>query len=516
MSLRARLLAVLLGVAAVGLIAAGAVTYGVTRESLLERTDDQALAAVMSIERLLAQPGPGAAVTPPGSERGFTGGRGDGDGRPGPPRGRGRRGGPEALPPGTYAERRDSAGRLVGSIGLSFGEQALPPPRLPRDIDSGGRPELFTVSSTTEEEVRYRVAAVSTPGGTGTDLVAIPLREVDHTLEELLRAEALVILSVLAALAGLAWWLVGIGLRPLGRIADTAGAIAAGDLSRRVSPASERTEVGRLGLALNAMLGQIERAFAERQASEDRLRRFLADASHELRTPLSSIRGYAELFRIGAARKPADTERAMRRIESEAARMGVLVEDLLALARLDELREPARERVDLAQVALDAADDARADAPERSITLEASEPLVVLGDPHQLRQVLGNLIGNALVHTPTGTPIELSVQRDGDDARVEVRDHGPGLPVEGADSETIFERFWRADPGRGRGRAGAGLGLAIVAGVVAAHSGRVEAADAEGGGASFVVWLPAQPPEPARAEPPSPATRAGTLSAREP
>ncbi|MBA2581543.1 MAG: sensor histidine kinase, partial [Thermoleophilaceae bacterium] len=239
----------------------------------------------------------------------------------------------------------------------------------------------------------------------------------------------------------------------------------------------------------NAMLGQIERAFAERQASEDRLRRFLADASHELRTPLSSIRGYAELFRIGAARKPADTEKAMRRIESEAARMGVLVEDLLALARLDELREPDREPVDLTHVARDAADDARAAAPERTIELDANGPVVVLGDPHQLRQVLANLMRNALVHTPAGTPIELRVGRDGAEAMLEVRDHGPGLPT--ADSEAIFERFWRADPGRGRGRAGAGLGLAIVSGVVAAHGGRVQAADAAGGGASFVVWLPA-------------------------
>ena len=521
MSLRARLLAVLLGVAALGLIAAGAVTYGVTRESLLERADDQALAAVMSMERILDQPeqaGAGAPSlgAPPGR---FPEGRGEGgaDGRPGPgeERRRGRRGPPQALPPGTYAERRDASGRVVRSLGLSYGERPLPPPRLPRDIPAGEspqRPELFTVSSTTEDEVRYRVAALGTPGGAGTTVVAIPMREVDRTLGELLRVEVLVIACVLAVLAGLAWWLVGIGLRPLGRIADTAGAIAAGDLSRRVSPATERTEVGRLGLALNAMLGQIERAFAERQASEDRLRRFLADASHELRTPLSSIRGYAELFRIGAARKPADTEKAMRRIESEAARMGVLVEDLLALARLDELREPARERVDLAQVARDAADDARAAAPERAIELDAGGPLVILGDPHQLRQVLANLVGNALVHTPAGTPIELRVARDGADARLEVRDHGPGLPT--ADGEAIFERFWRADPGRGRGRAGAGLGLAIVSGVVAAHGGRVKATDADGGGASFLVWLPAHEAVPTAAPPPS-SSPTGALSAPE-
>ena len=499
MSLRARLLAGLLGVTALGLIVAGAVTYGVTRESLLRRADGQALAAAMSIDPILEQRGAtGSGAAPSGvvDDDFREGPRADGPGGRGRPgedgKGRGR-GPPLALPPGTYAERRDASGRVLRSVSLSYGERALPAPRLPRDIargDSTARAEPFTVSSTTDAEIRYRAAAVPTPGGSGTTVVAIPLREADRTLAALLRVEALVIAFVLVALAGLAWWLVGIGLRPLERIAETAGAIADGDLSRRVSPATESSEVGRLGLALNAMLGQIERAFAERQASEDRLRRFLADASHELRTPLSSIRGYAELLRIGAASEPGDADKATSRIESEAARMGMLVEDLLALARLDELREPDREPVDLTHVARDAAEDARAAAPERSIELDANGPVIVLGDPHQLRQVLANLMRNALVHTPAGSPIELRVACDGAEAMLEVRDHGPGLPT--ADSEAIFERFWRADPGRARGRAGAGLGLAIVSGVVTAHGGRVRAADAVGGGASFVVWLPAQ------------------------
>jgi two-component system OmpR family sensor kinase len=255
-----------------------------------------------------------------------------------------------------------------------------------------------------------------------------------------------------------------------------------------VSTTDPRTEVGRLGTALNRMLDRLEAAFAAREASQERLRRFIADASHELRTPLASIRGYAELFRMGAARSPDDVEKSMRRIEEEAARMGVLVEDLLTLARLDEVREAPHDTVDLSVLARDAVDDARATAPEREITLD-SEPVTVIGDADQLRQVLANLLRNALVHTPDGTPIEVTARRDGDDVCLEVRDHGPGLPTD--DPDEIFERFWRSEGGRERGRGGAGLGLAIVAGIVDAHRGIVRAHNAPDGGASFVVRLPA-------------------------
>ena len=181
-------------------------------------------------------------------------------------------------------------------------------------------------------------------------IVAIPMRDVDDTLHQLLLVELFVAAGVLTALAGLAWWVVRIGLRPLEQMGETAGAIAAGDLSRRVEVADERTEVGRLGIALNTMLGQIEGAFAERTASEARLRRFVADASHELRTPLTSIRGYAELFRRGANTRPDDLAKTMRRIEEAAARMGVLVEDLLLLARLDQGRPLEHQPVDLTRL----------------------------------------------------------------------------------------------------------------------------------------------------------------------
>ncbi|HST40191.1 MAG TPA: HAMP domain-containing sensor histidine kinase, partial [Conexibacter sp.] len=276
----------------------------------------------------------------------------------------------------------------------------------------------------------------------------------------------------------------------------TAGKIAGGDLSQRVAATDPRSEVGRLGLAFNGMLDRLEVAFEQRRQSEERLRVFLADASHELRTPLSSIRGYAELFRIGAARSPEDTEKAMRRIEEEATRMGVLVEDLLALARLDEVREAEHGPVDLAALARDAVDDARAAAPSRELTLElpSGGRALVEGNASQLRQVLANLLRNALVHTPEGTPIEVAVEAAEGAAgttRLIVRDHGPGLPPE-IDPAELFERFWRAEGGRTRGQAGAGLGLAIVAGIVDAHGGTVGARNAPGGGAEFTVALPSR------------------------
>jgi two-component system OmpR family sensor kinase len=293
-----------------------------------------------------------------------------------------------------------------------------------------------------------------------------------------------------------AFFVVKVGLRPLDRIEVTAGEIAAGDLSRRVSPADSKTEVGRLGLALNAMLERLEQAFAARTASEERLRQFLADASHELRTPLASIRGYAELFRMGATTGPAETETAMRRIEEESKRMGVLVEDLLSLARLDEEPDRRPEPLDLAALAGDAVDDARATAPDRTISLEAPGPAVINGDPLQVRQVLANLLRNAIIHTPSATPIEVAVADEQGSVKLSVSDHGPGIPVEAR--KQLFERFYRKEAGRERGRGGAGLGLAIVDGVVSAHGGSVSVTDTPGGGATFTVRLPAGPPAPQR------------------
>jgi two-component system, OmpR family, sensor kinase len=297
---------------------------------------------------------------------------------------------------------------------------------------------------------------------------------------------------VILALIALGAIVIRVGLRPLRRIGQTASEIAAGDLSRRVETADASTEVGRLGRSLNEMLAQIETAFAARRDSEDRLRRFLADASHELRTPLAAIRGYSELFRIGAADDPDTLARAMSRIESEAVRMGVLVEDLLLLAQLDQVPEPRRVLVDLSQLAEQAVDDLRVTAPGRVVRLEHAGHATMLGDPDQLRQLLANLTRNAVIHTPPGTPVALSVDRHGDDVVLVVRDYGPGLPA-GAGA-ALFERFWRSEGGRSRGRGGAGLGLAIADAVVNAHLGTISAGNAPGGGARFVVTLPAASP----------------------
>jgi two-component system OmpR family sensor kinase len=255
-----------------------------------------------------------------------------------------------------------------------------------------------------------------------------------------------------------------------------------------VSPATPGTEIGRLGLALNGMLSQIERAFEERTASEQRLRRFIADASHELRTPLTSIRGYAELLRRGAERSPEDAELARRRIESEARRMTVLVDDMLLLARLDQGRPLEREPVDLQAIARDARADASAVAPVREVTLTAPERIVVTGDDMRLRQAVGNLLRNAIVYTPPTTPIEIGLARVDGRAVLSVADHGPGLPPDVA--ARIFEPFYRGDAGRSRDRGGAGLGLSIVAAVVAAHQGAVRVRETAGGGATFEVDLP--------------------------
>ncbi len=439
-SLRARLLAGLLALSAIGLLLVGGITYAEQRSFLYERVDEQVRQAPFAVMGALGR---------------------SGEDRPAP-----RDGGPLGPPAGTYGELRTASGTRSVTLPESVTEKPDLPDSLPMD-------ELVTVDG-------YRVLAQHDRFGDGVLVVAVPLAEAQQQLERLLVVLALVIGAVLLALFIAGWAVVRTALLPLDRMGHTAGRIAGGDLSHRVEPTDPRTEVGRLGVALNGMLDRLEEAFSRREASENRLRTFLADASHELRTPLASIRGYAELFRMGAARAPEDTEKAMRRIEDEAARMGVLVEDLLTLARLDEIADAPHSDVELSSLAGDAVDDARATAPDREISLSV-EPCVVRGDAHQLRQVLANLLRNALVHTPAGRAIEVSVAG----GRIEVRDHGPGLP-----SGDVFERFWRAEGGRKQGPAGSGLGLAIVAGIVDAHGGRVTASNADGGGASFVVELP--------------------------
>jgi two-component system OmpR family sensor kinase len=483
LSLRTRLLAGVLGLVSVALVVAAGAIYAEQRSFLYGRLDQRVIAAATPISfqlgvdaRRLRRP---AGKGSPGGERPAAS-----------PLGKGLAG---FLPSGTYGALVDRRGRILrGPVTISNGEQRLSAPAFPKKFrlsHADQTPELFSVDSIRGKTPRYRVAALPLESGAGTVIVALPLDELDDTLHELVLVESLVVGVLILALTVLGWVVIRIGLRPLGQMERVASEIADGDLSRRVSPATAHTEIGRLGLSLNKMLVRIEEAFADRARSEERRKRFLADASHELRTPLASLRGYAELFRLGPAQDPAALERAMARIEAEAARMGALVEDLLLLASLDELPEARRVRVDLSELCAQAAADARAVAPDRGITLRSADRVTAIGDPDGLRQVLANLVGNALIHTPAGTPVELEVRREGNETVLEVRDHGPGIPADAG--ARVFDRFWREEVGRTRGRAGAGLGLAIVREIVDAHHGTVAAANDPAGGAVFSVRLPA-------------------------
>lgn len=339
-------------------------------------------------------------------------------------------------------------------------------------------------------------------GPSGTTVVARPLTDVDATVTRLVWLQVGVGAAVLVLIAVLSHLLVRAGLRPLRRVEETAHAIAAGDLSRRVPAGSPNTETGSLAASLNTMLGQIGTALAasetaERQAraSEDRMRRFVADAGHELRTPLTSIKGFAELYRQGGVDDPAPV---MAMIGQEADRMGLLVEDLLTLAHLDADRPLVSEPVDLLGLAADAIQTARITAPDREIELRVvagDEPPVVAGDPARLTQVLRNLLDNAVVHTPVSASITVEIAVEpaaggtGDEVVLTVADTGEGLSE--AEAAQVFDRFYRGDSSRHRGAGGgSGLGLSIVASLVEAHGGTVGVDTAPGDGARFRVRLP--------------------------
>ena len=478
LSLRSRLLVALVALAAVGLVVAATVTHTLLASFLMKRFDAQQAGASQFVYASVFQRGPGSA-------------RFFGNDAP--------RVSARLLPTGSYAAAVDSSGRVVEQLSYDQASNTWSQtpsrlaPRLPADVLSHDAP--FTVTGATGERFRVvvdheqRDALVNrVTGDQATYVFAMPMSEVDETLSRLTYVEAGVTAAVLVGMGLLAWFVIGVGLRPLRKMETTAEAIASGDLSRRIEHPDSRTEVGRLGLALNTMLARIEEAFSARAASEERLRRFLADASHELRTPLTSIRGYAELFRRGADRRPDDLQKAMRRIEEESVRMGVLVDELLLLARLDQGRAPAREAVLLSELAADACDDLRTAAPDRQVTFDADPDVVVEGDEMQLRQVIGNLLTNARVHTPPGTRVDVRVAVESGAAVLEVTDHGAGLPPQ--DLAHVFDRFYRADQSRTRDHGGAGLGLSIVAAVVQAHGGRAGVLNVPGAGARFRVELP--------------------------
>ncbi|GAB3265935.1 sensor histidine kinase [Kineosporia babensis] len=387
-----------------------------------------------------------------------------------------------------------------GGIGDDVSPQSSAPALVEMTSDQANstEAEVFSVSSE-DGAVTWRAVASGwkndLTGQTGSVQIALPLDDVDDAVNRLRILIVIFGLLVTAMFASLGWLAIRRSFKPLTEVEETAAAIAAGDLSRRVPEHPASTEVGRLTTSLNGMLAQIESAFRSREASEQRTRRFAADASHELRTPLASIRGFAELYRQGAVSEPEDVARTMSRIEDESRRMGTLVEDLLLLARLDEQRPARSEPVDLAVLAGDAVHDARGLAPDRQVRLvglsdkQGPEPAVVTGDDNRLRQVVANLLANAVRHTPSGSPIEVAVGKWENVAVLEVRDHGEGLTPEHA--AKVFERFYRVDASRARHQGGgSGLGLSIVAAVISSHHGRVGVTSTAGGGATFRVELP--------------------------
>src|ERR1700730_15654803 len=460
-SLRGRLLIGVVSLVVLGLLIADVVTYLALQNFLLQRVNDQLTNGRAVAVGVLGGPGPG-------------------------------RGPQDQFPVGTVVELLSPSGTLVAQpLRYDFPSSTSPAlPKLPQHLPPGTQksPAIVTLDGSGGVS-HYRAAIWPEDSFQGNYIVlAIPMDDVLSTLNQLIQFEALISVGVVAATAILALLIIRISLRPLEKMGTVANEIAAGDLSRRVEPATGKTEIGRLGLALNGMLTQIESAFKERSASNARLRRFVADASHELRTPLTSIRGYSDMLRGGASESPADADLARRRIEEESIRMTGLVDDMLVLARLDQGAPPERDPVDLQAIATDAVADARAVAPQREIKLVSPGPVVVNGDDTRLRQVLGNLVRNALVHTPSQTPIDIKLSTEDSTARLTVADHGPGLPAE--DVDRIFEPFYRADPSSSRDSGGAGLGLSIVSAVVTAHGGRVSVHQTEGGGATSEVELP--------------------------
>jgi signal transduction histidine kinase len=348
----------------------------------------------------------------------------------------------------------------------------------------------------------WRVVVKAMPGGQHA-VVAFSLNDLNSTVTRLEVADALAGIIAVAVLAGVGLPLVRTSLGPLRQIEATAAAIAAGDLSKRIDHPSTRTEVGRLAAALNVMLSRIEAAYQAREdgearalssegralSSEDRMRQFVADASHELRTPLTSLRGLAEFaLQQGAEASPAELLRLMGLVQQEAARMGRLVEDLLILAHSDEDRPLEPRPVDLASVAAAAVSAARLVQPGRPISLSAADPVIAWADDGRLRQIIDNLLGNALQHTPPGSPVSVAVTSAPGSAYITVTDHGPGLTPEQASH--VFERFYRTDRARARSRGGTGLGLSIAAALTAAHGGDISVDTAPGHGAVFRVRLP--------------------------
>lgn len=353
------------------------------------------------------------------------------------------------------------------------------------DIAALSDVEGFAYVDSVDQSLEYRAHVTVFPDG-ARSIRAAPLDDVEAATNSVIQTLLIAGAGVLLLGGAATWWTVDRSMRPVGEMVDTAEAIADGDMTRRVPDADPNTELGRLGTSLNEMLSHIEEAMTAEREGRQRLRSFVADASHELRTPVTAISGYAELRRRGGLDTESAEDRAWSRIEAESGRMKTLIEDLLTLARLGESQPLTIESVDVSEVATDAAADHSAIDPERPILVDAPEPVTVEGDPQRLHQVVSNLLANVRVHTPTGTLVSVEVADEGAWAVLTVADDGPGIPE--ASVEHVFDRFYRADPSRSRSSGGSGLGLSIVAAIVEAHGGTVDAVN--DGGARITVRLP--------------------------
>ncbi|PZF85950.1 sensor histidine kinase [Jiangella anatolica] len=474
LSLRARLLLLTSGLLLTGLTLISAAVAGQLERYQLDRIDDQ----LRSLTAILGS----VAGGPP---------------QPTDPGGR-----PELLDAALdligapYLVYLDADGRVADGLRTSgLAADELPElsrlTELPRDATPVSLPSA-------DGDGRWRAVAVPAADWDGTVVAAAPLDTADATIDRLRVASLVSGALLLVLLTAIGWFALGRGLRPLRRIEHTAAAIAGGDLTRRVPGlAASNTEIGHLAESLNTMLGQLERAFADRAAAETRMRTFLSDVSHELRTPLVGIKGSAELYRMGALPERADVDAAMLRIDREATRLAALTEDLLLLARLDEAPEGQLDRapMDLRTLAGDARHDLRTLDPSRTVELTGPDgdgtpgPAPVDADEDRLRQVVANLVGNAVAHTPPGSAVRIGVGTVGDKAVLDVIDEGPGMTPEQA--ERVFDRFYRANPSRTRaGGASAGLGLAIARSIAHAHGGDVELRTRLGDGARFRLTLP--------------------------
>jgi two-component system, OmpR family, sensor kinase len=466
-SLRNRLTIGVLVLSAIGFVGAGMGSQALLRNYLINQVDDQLLSVIAGTAERLDQAGiernrdeddetAARTVTPL-----------------------------NRVPTSISVTVLDPFGNLIGGIGGDFNSNQITDyvkGLLPGQVEAyGSKP--FTIEAPGSD---FRVATTVLPSSLGSVIVAQSLADFDKTTRQIGSVFLIIGSLVLFFIAFASRQVIKVSMRPLQKIEETAEKIAAGDLSARLDNFEPDTEVGRLSTSLNTMLSRIEEAFDARMRSEDKLRRFVADASHELRTPLTAIRGFAELHRQGAVPDGEKTNELIARIEKESKRMGYLVEDLLMLARMDQSRELVIADVNLSELVQEAVTSAQAAGPDHTITTSIASGVATKGDADKIYQVVTNLLANARAHTPAGTAINVSVSKAGADSLVTIADNGPGLSAQ--DQARIFERFYRVDASRQRNsKDGSGLGLSIVDAVMRAHGGEVTVDSELGKGAAFTL-----------------------------